>query len=48
MGTRVKWAILNSILNRYVMRGKNGVLCAAACRLAAERNETDKPAKVYG
>jgi hypothetical protein len=30
------------------MRGKSGVLCAAAGRLAAERSETDKPAKVYG
>jgi hypothetical protein len=27
------------------MRSKNGVLCAAAGRLAAERSEADKPAK---
>jgi hypothetical protein len=29
------------------MRGKNEVLCAAAGRLAAERNEADKPAKAH-
>jgi hypothetical protein len=31
----------------YVMRSKNGVLCAAAGRLAAERSEADKPAKAH-
>jgi hypothetical protein len=31
----------------YVMRSKNEVLCAAAGRLAAERSEADKPAKVH-
>jgi hypothetical protein len=31
----------------YVMRSKNEVLCAAAGRLAAERNEADKPAKAH-
>jgi hypothetical protein len=29
------------------MRSKNEVLCAAAGRLAAERSETDKPAKAH-
>jgi hypothetical protein len=29
------------------MRSKNDVLCAAAGRLAAERNEADKPAKAH-
>jgi hypothetical protein len=29
------------------MRSKNGVLCAAAGRLAAERSEADKPAKAH-
>jgi hypothetical protein len=29
------------------MRSKNEVLCAAAGRLAAERSEADKPAKVH-
>jgi hypothetical protein len=31
----------------YVMRSKNEVLCAAAGRLAAERNEADKPVKTH-
>jgi hypothetical protein len=31
----------------YVMRSKNEVLCAAAGRLAAERNEADKPVKAH-
>jgi hypothetical protein len=29
------------------MRSKNEVLCAAAGRLPAERNEADKPAKAH-
>jgi hypothetical protein len=29
------------------MRSKNEVVCAAAGRLAAERSEADKPAKVH-
>jgi hypothetical protein len=36
-----------SIIVYYVMRSKNEVLCAAAGRLAAERNEADKPAKAH-
>jgi hypothetical protein len=31
----------------YVMRSKNGVLCAAAGSLADERSEADKPAKAH-
>jgi hypothetical protein len=34
-------------LRYYVMRRKNEVLCTAAGRLAAQRSEADKPAKVY-
>jgi hypothetical protein len=36
-----------SIIVYYVMRSKNEVLYAAAGRLAAERNEADKPAKAH-
>jgi hypothetical protein len=35
------------IIVYYVMRSKNEVLCAAAGRLAAERNEAHKPAKAH-
>jgi hypothetical protein len=35
------------IIGYYVMRSKNGVLCAMAGSLAAERSEADKPVKAH-